>query len=519
MALRLEIETGGAAVLDVLDRMISSMGDLATQQDALTKSVLALVNGSDAVTRSVDRQAQAASKAVNPWERLKKAQEAYQEALTSGDANSQKMAELQLARAETAAKRAEGTLKRRANPAAYAMQDMIMTSRFNLGPFMPLVGKAKAAGLLGDGQIADMITKIMGGAGAASGPVAGASTKAASAAAKTFDFDMSGIGSGAGAAAGGGAGGAAGGAAMKVLGMASVAMAVVGVAVVAVKLFADAVKLAKDKISGYASASFAAGGGPGIGRLAGAGGFFGKSPGEMASMARQWGDSAWGDVLAMSEFAKAGVDPVPAKLGGSTDYSGKFMQMLEHLATMPDEQEAFRAAMRSGFDLEMLGMLRHASDPVRNRVLNDATQFDPRAQQEAADAWLLTNKAMSETQILLAKIGAVGLPIMNTWLKGMLMLIDIVEGAWNYAIAIIKSLPGVGALIPSMGDVKGPKDVELQTNTKALGKLTGAVTDLTGAIGFGADAARKALPRGATAYQNIEAYYRGQAVALGAIVI
>jgi len=541
MALRLEIETGGAAVLDVLDRLADSMGTLTKHQDALTKSVLQLVNGSDAVSSAVDRQAQSASRAVNPWERLTKAQKAYQEAVASGDANATKMAELQLARAEGSARRAENALKRRQNPTAYALQDMIMTSRFNLGPFMPLVGKAKAAGFLGDDTIADMITKLAGGA--LGGPVG----KAASAASSLPDFDLSGLGGasggaggGGGAAAvlaaggGGGGGGAAVGAAMRVLSLVGPFAIAFTAATTGVKLFAEATKQARDMISGYGSASFAAGGGPNFGRLAGLGAGFGKGPGDMASMARQWAEGAWGDIFAMSEMSAAGIDAVPAKYGGSTDYSGKFMRMLDRLVNMPDEASAFRAASRSGMDLEMLGMLRKASPGVRDMIMNDPMMFDPNQQREAADAFMMSNKAMSETKVLIAKIGAEGLPIMNMGLRVLLAVMDQVSAKAQEMQIIFNVapdvLPGVrGAMEGGKwlwdllggggGGSQSKSGSSIDSNTKAIKELTGAVTDLTGAVGWGSGAARGALPLGATSFANIEAYYRGQAVALGAIVL
>lgn len=536
MALRLEIDTGGAAVLDVLDRLADSMSTLTKHQDQLTKSVLQLINGSDAVASAVDRQAQSASRAVNPWERLTKAQKAYQEALASGDENTAKMAELQLAKAEAGARRAENALKRRQNPTAYALQDMIMTSRFSLGPLMPLVGKAKAAGLLGDDSIADMITKVVGGT------VGGPAGKVLSSASSLPGFDLSGIGAAAGgagggggagavlaAAGGGGGGGAAMGAAMRVLSLVGPIATAFTVATAAVKLFAEATKQAKDTISGYGSASFAAGGGPNFGRLAGLGGYLGKGPVEMAGMARQWAEGAWGDIFAMSEMSAAGISPVPAKFGGSTDYSGKFMTMIERLVNMPEDQ-AFRAASRAGIDLDMLGYLKTASDPVRKMILNDSMVFDPEQQREAADAFLLSNKAMSETKVLIAKIGAEGLPIMNMGLRVLLAVMDQVSAKAQMMSVIFDVIPTV---LPGVGGAKWIWDTlagngapsppragdPIDSNTKAMKELTGAVTDLTGAVGYGSGAARGALPLGSTAYRNIEAYYRGQAVALGAIVL
>lgn len=535
MALRLEIDTGGAAVLDVLDRLADSMATLTKQQDQLTKSVLQLINGSDAVASAVDRQAQSASRAVNPWERLTKAQKAYQEALASGDENTAKMAELQLAKAEAGARRAENALKRRQNPTAYALQDMIMTSRFSLGPLMPLVGKAKAAGLLGDDSIADMITKVVGGT------VGGPAGKVLSSASSLPGFDLSGIGAASGGAGGGGGagavlagaagggGGAAAGAAMRVLSLVGPFAVAFTVATAAVKLFAEATKQAKDTISGYGSANFAAGGGPNFGRLAGLGGYLGKGPGEMAGMARQWAEGAWGDIFAMSEMSAAGISPVPAKFGGSTDYSGKFMTMIERLVNMPDDQ-AFRAASRAGIDLDLLGYLKTASDPVRKMILNDSMVFDPEQQREAADAFLLSNKAMSETKVLIAKIGAEGLPIMNMGLRVLLAVMDQVSAKAQMMSVIFDVIPTV---LPGVGGAKWIWDTlagngapspprtgdPIDSNTKAMKELTGAVTDLTGAVGYGSGAARGALPLGSTAYRNIEAYYRGQAVALGAIVL
>jgi hypothetical protein len=534
MALRLEIETGGAAVLDILDRLTNSVGDLAKNQDALTKSVLQLVNGSDAVTRSVDRQAQAASKAVNPWERLKKAQEEYQAAVAKGDADAAKMAELKLARAESTARRADNVLKRRENPMAYALQDMVMTSRFKMGPLMPLVGKAKAAGLLGDDFMADLISKVTS---AESGSVAASPKSASSAASATPGFDLSGLGKGSPAAAraiavagGGGAGGAGGAAAsgaMRVLGLLGVVGVALGGLALALKKFVDVTMFAKDAIGGYGSARFAAGGGPNFGRLAGLGGALGLGPGQMAGMARGWAEGAWGDIFAMSEMSAAGISPVPAKYGGSTDYSGKFLQMLERLVNMPDEASAFRSASRAGMDLELLGLLRTADKNVVDTVLNDSMMFDPLKQREAANATLMYNKLLSESKVLIAKIGQEGLPLLNGGLAVALQMMRATSSAIGVSDDILYAIhPLLGDMLrrlttgidPRTGSANG-KSPHIDSNTRALRDLTGAVTDLTGAIGWGAGAARGALPQGATRFETIESYYKGQSVALGAIVL
>ncbi len=530
-ALHLEITTGGKAVVDMLNDLADSAENLAKRQDELTRAVLRHTNRADETTKAVQTQASTVRSAINPWERLTAAQKRHADAVKAGDSNAIKMAELQLARAEMVAKRADSTLARRANPAAFALQDMIMTSRIKLPGLgmMPLVGKAVAAGILPEDFISGLVSKVSGGGSVAAQAVASSSA--------TTRPGGSLAGMAMARAAGGGGGGAA------VAGASSMMMGVgiaAGAAAVALAAYTAVVIRAKNELYESAGARFASGSSSAFNNLAGIGQAFGMGPGQISEMARSIGKGLMDNPMAAAYAMQAGVNPLMGNRPGmSTDYAGAFVKLLADVTNSKKygPQEALRRADALGMDPAMVGVM-HSNPAARAMVLSNISQRSKADEEAATLAAIQYNIALGKSSDLLNRLGSIVLPAFNAALEKMLGVADKiipkdipnapptpsklpypfntaadVVNLWNHSGATLPDF-GAGKIWDSVfGGANGQADVTKE-NTEAVRDLNQTMKD--GIYGAGAEAAARAVPAG-TAVQGLERWAYGQRILMGGI--
>lgn len=558
--LRLEIKTGGQAMLDILDKATEKTGKLADEYGRLTSAQKAMMDAGKTMKTSVDRQADAVRKAIDPWKRLADAQKRFADAQKNGDKDAQRLAELQLARAEAAAKRADSALDRRKNPLGHAMQDMLMTSRINMKiggvNLMPLVGKAMKSGLLPDNFISDVIggiSDIAGKGGGASGPATlaklaahflGGSGGGRSGSGNNGAFIPPGGSNGgsinryipaggAGGSGGGGGivpflGGAAGGS-----GGGGAAASIVKVAgilgIIALALRAKlwiweqelkALRWAVGQSQRFASETFHQAGtqfsvGGTSRQMAQLRGLSTGLGHDLSSEALQFGQNIHSSGSARAAAASIGVNPIGGPFG-DRNYAQKFLQTLDRLRRV-DERLAQSLAERMGMNMETVGMARMMSNSTWKQLMNSTPVKSRLDQRWSAEQMGQQGITQNNGQKMLDSLGrtfqpmvTVGNEMLNRYILGPMseVMDDFSRRAQETETWMFDKM-GLG---PGKDDKKADAT---NKNTEAIMELSKIIGE--GMYGMGAGAASRVVPGGVGAVGNAERWAYGQKVAIGGI--
>lgn len=549
--LRLDFDvTAGGAVLDMLGAQAEAIDRLAKSQDELTRFLIQQANAAKSVATAVDQQTRSVSRAVDPWKRLADAQERHAEALKSGSADAIRVAELQLAKAEQAAARADNVLSRRANPVAHAIADMVKSSRINMRiggiNMMPLVGRAIDAGALPKDFISDIVSKFSPGSSVANPSAGGASGgHTAAVASKTTTMISAAnvaraattkvattAATGAAASVAGGSGAAAGG----LLGLATgpigvTAMALIGLAGVAITA-TKSVKAMGDQAAeiSYRSAGsrFALGATNGqYGRLGALSAALGI---DAASEAQAFGQTIHSNPMARATAASMGINPVGGPWG-DRNYADKFLRSLDILRKT-NEELARSLSDRLGINPETVGRARAMGDYTWASLMRTAPRRSAFAERISAD--MHGEKAVSQNNWdrFRNAVGTVVNPLQSMAQKA---FNTVTSPVVNYAeqvarifepiinpiyTGVMKGMEGVQLMIDKIMEATGTKapgerDKATEKNTEALSALTKAINE--GIYGTAAGAAGRAIPVGATTIGNAERIMYGQRMMMGGV--
>lgn len=519
--MRLEIQIGGFDGLQFLDAFVGQMETAADSASRLADAQRSLGTVLKSQMEDLRRQGQAVRDLADPWERLARAKERYNEALKSGDYSQMRSAKYQLAMAQGSADQAQNVVHGESKPIGQQVKSHL---------FNQLLKRTGLEEIHSSGAGGQILSKMISGIKAKGfNKLAGLFGRGAAGAAQAGTAVTGAEGA---AVAGAGAAGAsaAGGAGMAIAGTGAVAaLGPIGIAVLAlivhfelleaaVQAVWEAANQAADALSKVASGRFVSGGNPQEqAHLNAIGSMIGMGPNEISEVARNFGEAVTTDPSAKAEAARIGINPHGGGYGDQND-ARRLLKALEDIRAQPNQFAAKAQARKLKFDEGVASQVYNLNDDTWKRLTGSVL---PRSPQEEK----LGVEFMAELQIFRNNLDSVVNMITSKTLPHLLFgmrlfnkFMGTMRDGLKYVVDYLMNIPFVKNLVDRIaGDNEKRQQTAVEQNTEAVRRLTDTLED--GVYGDAAAAARRALPKGMEAWRTYDSNAYGQRLQLGGIAL
>lgn len=520
--MRLEIQIGGFDGLQFLDAFVGQMETAADSASRLADAQRTLGTVLKNQMEDLRRQGQAVRDLADPWERLARAKERYNEALKSGDYSQMRSAKYQLAMAQNSADQAQNVVHGESKPIGQQVKSYL---------FNQLLKRTGLEEIHASGSGGQILSKMMTGFKAKGfNKLAGLFGRGAAGVAPAGGAAA--VGAEGAAAAGAGAAGAsaAGGAGMAIAGTGAVAaLGPIGIAVLAlivhfellkaaVQAVWEAANQAAQALSQVAAGRFVSGGTPDEqAKLNAIGGLVGMGPEEISDVARNFGENLSTNPKARAEAAARGISAFGGPYGDQND-ARRLLEAIERIRAEPNQFAAKSLSRKLDLPDELASQIYLQSDESWARLKQSVTARSPQEEKLGvefmAELQIFRNNLDSIVNMITSKT----LPQLLFGMKLFNKFMGVMRDGVKVVVDYLMNIPFVKNLIDRIaGDNEKRQQSAIEQNTQAVQRLTDALED--GVYGDAAAAARRAVPRGMEAWRTFDKNAYGQRMMVGGIAL